>query len=150
MTCPTSLAMSKLVQIKVNELKTMKTTRRLLTAVFSLLMLGALLSPVAAGELDDLKKRFKERAPALGKLKVAGKLGETDKGYVEPVKGAELPEADKKLMQAENRDRRAGYDIIAKKRNISHAKVGQLAGAKKIKSAKAGEWVKQGGAWKKL
>ncbi|MDP6035330.1 MAG: YdbL family protein [Verrucomicrobiota bacterium] len=129
----------------------MKTTHRLLTAVFSLLMLGSLLPPVAADELDDLKKRFQERAPALGKLKAAGKLGETDKGYVEPVKGAELPAVDKKLMQAENRDRRVGYNIIAKKRpGISPDKVGQLAGAKKIKSAKAGEWVKQGGSWKKL
>ena len=127
----------------------MKTTHKILTAVFSLIMLGGLLSPVVADELDDLKKRFQARAPALGKLKASGKLGETDKGYVEPVKGAELPAADKKLMQAENRDRRAGYDIIAKKRNISTAKVGQLAGAKKIKSAKAGEWVKQGGSWKK-
>ena len=127
----------------------MKTTPRLLTAVFSLLTLGALLSPVAADELDDLKKRFQERAPALGKLKAAGKLGETDKGYLEPVKGAELPAADKKLMQAENQDRRAGYNLIAENREIPPAKVGQLAGAKKIKSAKAGEWVKQGGSWKK-
>jgi uncharacterized protein YdbL (DUF1318 family) len=54
-------------------------------------------------------------------------------------------------MQAENRDRRVGYNIIAKKRpGISPDKVGQLAGAKKIQSAKAGEWVKQGGSWKKL
>ena len=131
-------------------MKIMKTTHRLLTAVFFLLMLGALLSPVAADELDDLKKRFKERAPALSKLKAAGKLGETDKGYVEPVKDAELSAADKKLMQAENRDRRAGYNIIAKKRpGISPDKVGQLAGVKKIKSAKVGEWVKQGGSWEK-
>ena len=131
-------------------MKIMKTTHRLLTAVFFLLMLGALLSPVAADELDDLKKRFKERAPALSKLKAAGKLGETDKGYVEPVKGVELPAGDKKFMQAENRNRRAGYNIIAKKNSgISPDKVGQLAGAKKIKSAKAGEWVKQGGSWEK-
>ena len=128
----------------------MKTTPKILTAVFSLIMLGGLLSPVVADELDDLKKRFQARAPALGKLKAAGKLGETDKGYLEPVKSAELPVADKKLMQAENQDRRAGYKIIAKKRpGISPDKVGQLAGAKKIESAKAGEWVKQGGSWKK-
>ena len=127
----------------------MKTTPKILTAVVSLIMLGGLLSPVVADELNDLKKRFQERAPALGKLKAAGKLGETDKGYVEPVKGAELSAADKKLMQAENRDRRAGYDIIAKKRKISSAKVGQLSGVKKIQSAKVGEWVKQGGSWKK-
>ena len=128
----------------------MKTTPKILTAVFSLIMLGALLPPVVAANLDNLKKRIQARAPALVKLKASGKLGETDKGYVEPVKGAELPAADKKLMQAENRDRRAGYNIIAKKRpGISPDKVGQLAGAKKIKSAKAGEWVKQGGSWKK-
>ena len=137
------------IRTKVIEPITMKTTPKILTAVFFLTMLGSLLSPIVADELDDLKKRFQARAPALGKLKASGKLGETDKGYVEPVKGAELPAADKKLMQAENRDRRAGYDIIAKKRNISPAKVGQLAGAKKIKSAKAGEWVKQGSSWKK-
>ena len=122
---------------------------RFFTAIFSLFILGALLSPAIADELDDLKKRFKERAPALGKLKAAGKLGETDKGYVEPVKGAELPATDKKLLQAENRDRRTGYDIIAKKRNISLSKVGQLSGAKKIQSAMSGEWIKQGSSWKK-
>ena len=127
----------------------MKTTPRLLKTGFFLLMLGALLSPAVADELEDLKKRFQERAPALGKLKAAGKLGETDKGYVEPVKGAELPATDKKLMQAENRDRRTGYDIIAKKRNISLSKVGQLSGAKKIQSAMSGEWIKQGSSWKK-
>ena len=98
MTCPTSLAMSKLVQIKVNELKTMKTTPRLLKAGFFLLMLGALLSPAVADELEDLKKRFQERAPALGKLKATGNLGETDAGYIEPVKGVDLSAADKKLM----------------------------------------------------
>ena len=142
--------MSKLIQTKLIELKTMKTTPRFLPAIFYLLMLGALLSPAVADDLDDLKKRFQERASALGKLKAAGKLGETDKGYVEPVKGAELSAADKKLMQAENRDRRDGYKIIAKKRpGISPDKVGQLAGAKKIESANAGEWVKQGGSWKK-
>ena len=128
----------------------MKTTPKILTAVFSLIMLGPLLSPVVADELDDLKKRFQERALALGKLKASGKLGETDKGYVETVKGAELPAVDKKLMQAENRDRRDGYKLIAKKRpGIPPDKVGQLAGAKKIKSAKVGEWVKQGDSWKK-
>ncbi|MEE2714620.1 MAG: YdbL family protein [Verrucomicrobiota bacterium] len=127
----------------------MKMKNRFFTAIFSLFILGALLSPAIADELDDLKKRFKERAPFLGNLKVKGKLGETDNGYVEPVKGAELSAEDKKLMQAENRDRRTGYDIISKKRNIPQAKVGQLAGAKKIKSAKTGEWVKQGGSWKK-
>jgi len=142
--------MSKPIQTKLIELKTMKTTPRFLPAIFYLLMLGALLSPAIADELDDLKKRFKERAPVLGKLKASGKLGETDTGYVEPVKGAELPAADKKLMQVENRDRRAGYNIIAKKRSgISSDKVGQLSGAKKIKSAKVGEWVKQGVSWKK-
>ena len=149
MTCPTSLAMSKPIQTKLIELKTMKTTPRFLPAIFYLLMLGALLSPAIADELDDLKKRFKERATALDKLKAVGKLGETDKGYVEPVKGAEVPAADKKLMQAENQDRRVGYNIIAENRKIPPAKVGQLAGAKKIESAKAGEWVKQGGSWKK-
>ena len=128
----------------------MKTTPKILTAVFSSIMLGGLLSPVVADELDDLKKRFQARAPALGKLKAAGKLGETDKGYVEPVKGAELPAADKKLMQSENRDRRAGYDIIAKKRpGISSDKVGKIRGAKNIQSAKTGEWVKQDGSWEK-
>ena len=73
----------------------MKTTPKILTAVFSLIMLGGLLSPVVAADLDDLKKRFKERALVLGKLKASGKLGETDKGYVEPVKGAELPAMDR-------------------------------------------------------
>jgi len=113
-----------------------------------LFLLGALLSPVVADELDDLKKRIRGRAPALAKLKTAAKLGETDQGYVAPVKGTALADDETKLMQTENRDRKAGYGIIGKKRNLTAAKVGQLSGAKKIQSAKAGEWVKQGSSWK--
>ena len=60
-----------------------------------------------------------------------------------------LTAAETQLMQTENRDRRAGYRIISKRRSIPEQKVGQLAGAKKIQSAKPGEWVQQGGAWKK-
>lgn len=113
-----------------------------------LFLLGALLSPVLADELGDLKKRIRDRAPALVKLKAAAKLGETDQGYVAPVKGTVLADDETKLMQSENRDREAGYGIIGKKRNLTAAKVGQLSGAKKIQAAKAGEWVKQGSSWK--
>ena len=123
----------------------MKTIAQLLSAI----LLGVFVLPVAADELDDLKKRFRERAPALAKLKAASKLGETDRGYIAPVKSAVLAEAETRLMQAENRDRRAGYAIIAKKRKLPAATVGELAGAKKIKAAKAGEWIKRGSAWKK-
>ena len=38
----------------------MKTPPKILTAVFSLIMLGGLLSPVVADELDDLKKTLDE------------------------------------------------------------------------------------------
>jgi len=116
--------------------------------ILSLIFLTVTL-PAVADELDDLKKKFRERAPALSKLRAAGKLGETDKGYIAPVKGAALNAAETQLMQAENRDRRAGYRIISKRRSIPEQKVGQLAGAKKIQSAKPGEWVQQGGAWNK-
>jgi len=127
----------------------MKTTSRFITAVFSMLLMSVFMAPAIADELEDLKKKIQERAPAISKLKASGLLGETDSGYVESVKGADIGAANKKLMQAENRDRRSGYTIIAKKRNIAAEKVGQLSGVKKIESAKAGEWVKQKGAWKK-
>jgi len=107
------------------------------------------MAPAIADELEDLKKKIQERAPAISKLKASGLLGETDSGYVESVKGADIGAANKKLMQAENRDRRSGYTIIAKKRNIAAEKVGQLSGVKKIESARPSEWVKQKGLWKK-
>jgi len=107
------------------------------------------MAPAIADELEDLKRKIQERAPVISKLKASGLLGETDLGYIESVKGVDIGGVNKKLMQAENRDRRSGYTIIAKKRNIAAEKVGQLSGVKKIESTKPGEWVKQKGAWKK-
>lgn len=123
----------------------MKTMIQTLSAIF----LSGILMPAMADGLEDLKKRFQERAQVLSKLRADGKLGETDAGYVEPVKGANLSDNETSLMQAENRDRRTGYTLIANKRGISATKVGQLSGIKKIQSARPGEWIKQGGAWKR-
>lgn len=115
-------------------------------AVWSFLGVFALLLGTAqAASLEDLQKRFAERLPKLAKSKAEGKIGEVFNGYVEAVKGDAGVSG---LLDDENADRRALYEIVAKKQNISLAKVAELNGARNFRNAKPGEWLKgEDGKW---
>ncbi len=115
-------------------------------AAWSLLgVLVLLVGAAGAADVAELQKRFAERLPKLAKAKSDGKLGEVFNGYVEAVKG----DADlKDLIGEENADRRALYEIIAKKQGISPEKIGELNGARNFQRAKPGEWLKgKDGKW---
>ena len=119
---------------------------RMRVAAWSCLGIFALLQGAAqAAGLEDLQKRFAERLPKLAKAKADGKIGEVFNGYVEAVKDDASVQS---LLGDENADRKALYEIIAKKQNISPAKVAELNGARNFQNAKPGEWLKgKDGKW---
>ncbi len=109
----------------------------------------ALLSAAQAASLDQLKERFKERYPKLVKAKSEGKVGEVYNGYVEAVKAEHQDDAEvKKLIGDENADRRALYELIAKKEGVAPEKVAERNAARNFDKAKPGEWLKgKDGKW---
>ena len=99
----------------------------------------------AAGETEDaLKKKMEKRIDDIQKHKDAGKVGETHEGYLEAVKEDDLKKdkALKKLIEAENADRKNAYGMIAKRLSTKEKKMTVKAvgnNAVKIKFDKAGD-----------
>ena len=87
-----------------------------------LLCVVGLATIVAAQAPDELKARFRERLPAIDRLKADGVVGENNQGFLEFV-GSE--HKDSRLVKAENADRRKLYEAIAASTGTTAALVGQ-------------------------
>ena len=108
----------------------------------------------AADSAATIKKNMADRKPKIEVLKKAGSVGENKAGYLEAMpkdkddKEVKLSDADKKLIEDENKDRRAVYTAIAKQEGSTVDKVGELR-AKQIRSkAPEGEFIQnEDGKW---
>ena len=131
----------------------MKKLLALSVAAFTL----AFAVPQALSAADDaatIKKNMAERKPKIENLKKAGSVGENKDGYLEAMKKdkddkeVKLSDDDTKLIEAENKDRKAVYAAIAKKEGSTVEKVGELR-AKQIRSKAAeGEFIQgEDGKW---
>lgn len=122
---------------------------RTLTIMISLVlaMLLAPASALAADSKSELQKRFKERFPKVQQLKSDGVVGETDEGYLDFVGKKDADAA--KLVDDENRDRKALYKAIAEAEGIDAGLVATRAGKRNFDKAKPGEYLKGGGKWRK-
>jgi len=79
--------------------------------------------------------------------KSQGLVGEVSSGYLEAV---ETPSAEIKLLITDiNAKRKAKYQEIATRNNISLKDVEQLAGKKAIEKSQPGSYIKNGGSWQK-
>jgi uncharacterized protein YdbL (DUF1318 family) len=125
-------------------------TKRLITMTCLILALllapASLLAADATGEAA-LQKRFKARHPQIQQLKSDGVVGETSEGYLDFVDKKDAKVA--KVVEDENADRKALYKLIADKEEITADVVAQRAAKRNFDRAKAGEYLKQGGKWKK-
>jgi len=128
-------------------MKTM-TRRNMLTllcgAAVTTLLFAA---PAPADELDDLKERFRERAGELLTLKNDGKVGETYLGYVEAVKDTNLSPAAQKIVDAENKDRKRLYQIIAEQQKTTAERVAERNALRNFSQARKGHWLKTKDGW---
>ena len=83
-------------------------------------------------------------ALGLGEAKAQGLIGETDNGYVAPVRDDPAARA---LADQVNARRRKRYEEIAAQRGVDVTAVEALAGKQLIDRAGAGEFVRVGGGW---
>lgn len=98
---------------------------------------------------DSLITSMQSRLPALMDLKLAGKVGESNRAML--VARANLERSERRILADENADRLAHYTLIAKRLNVS-VEVVQLKRAEQIRGnspkgiwiqSKSGDWYRE-------
>jgi uncharacterized protein YdbL (DUF1318 family) len=128
----------------------------LLAALFALS--AATQEPPAPRDVrSELKDRMKARYPLLEQLRDAGKVGETRNGEIKLVKASyggdkiDPKDAQKgtvaEVVDAENNDRHALYDVLAKELKLTSAEVAQQNGLRNLDKAKPDHWIEVKGQW---
>ena len=119
--------------------------------VLAICALGALLDNAAGQDAkEQIRGRMKERYPALVKAKSEGKIGETAPGLVEIIAEKDAKnETLKKLVEAENADRKQLYEMIAKDTKTSPEVVGKQNALRIFEKAEGDENFKgEDGKWR--
>jgi uncharacterized protein YdbL (DUF1318 family) len=97
---------------------------------------------------NDIKARMQERLPTIVNLKTEGVVGENNKGFLEFVPGAARKDAN--VVSAENNDRGAVYNAIAKQQGTTPQLVGERRANQISEIASPGEWLQDAsGKWYK-
>ena len=109
------------------------------------LLVCALVFLVGTALGDDIKTRMKNRLPAIVKLKTRGVVGETSKGYLAYVTSQIVAQ---RVIDAENRDRKAVYTRIAAQQGVRLEKVETLRAHQIVNNARPGEFLQRpDGTW---
>lgn len=130
-------------------------TQRLtiLTLALGMLVMLATGSTASAAQgkddagLSELRERFKKRHPEIQQLKRDGIVGETSEGYVDFVQ--KRPEKPAAVVDAENKDRKTLYIILAEQEGVDAVIVATRSAKRNFERAKPGEYLKEGGSWRK-
>jgi uncharacterized protein len=114
-------------------------------------------APTPRDVRTELKERMKARYPLLEQLRDAGKVGETREGDAKLVKvsfGTDKADAKDpakgtvaEVVDAENKDRRQLYELLAKELKLSPAEVGKQNGLRNLEKAKPEHWIEIKGQW---
>ena len=115
-----------------------------------LMLAGALLAVVPAARAADtkaeLKARMAQRLPQLNALKARGVVSENDAGLLTAAGTA--TDADKAVVETENKDRRAVYAAIAAKNGTAVATVAQQRAAQIAEKSAPGTMLQgRDGTW---
>jgi uncharacterized protein YdbL (DUF1318 family) len=115
-----------------------------ISALLCLLVFGST-AFAATAWAEDLKSRMSARRPTINALKASGVVGENNKGYL----AVRSKQNNKKaLVNAENKDRRKAYQIIAKQQGTTVDHVGKRRALQIAKKAKPGTWLQNAkGKW---
>lgn len=102
---------------------------------------------VTVGSLSaDPVERMRERQPAVDEMKLAGVVGENNRGFLEARE--DLTEAREALLRAENADRREVYAMIARRNDTSVEEAGQQRAIRIARQAHEGVWLQDArGRW---
>ena len=115
--------------------------------IFSCLMITLMLLGAVNSSAASIKDRMVARLPAINTLKSKGLIGENNKGLLE-FRTNNKPQQD--LVIAENKDRKAVYEAIAKKQGVKPALVGQRRAKQIADKGSPGLWFQRpDGTWYK-
>jgi uncharacterized protein len=113
--------------------------------------ISALMGPSFVFAQEDqaaITGRIKARVAQVDQLKVALLVGENNKGFLE--QRGQLAAAQTEVMNAENNDRRALYNIIATRNGVTVAVVGSQRAEQIRNNSAAGVWLQAAdGSWYK-
>jgi len=116
-----------------------------LSLIVSLSFVFFLVTLASAQNMQEIKARMLSRKPTLDALKDQGLVGEGVDGYVHVRSGSGNAQ---NVVNAENADRRAVNEIIAKKEGAPVEKVSRAVGAKLVEGSSPGQWIRKGdGSW---
>ncbi len=99
-----------------------------------------------AQDMGALRARMQERLPQLDALKAQGVIGETNDGYV--ATRVANNKAAETLVAAENVDRKAVYEAIARRTESDHETVGKIRARQIAENSAVGVWIQSStGKW---
>jgi uncharacterized protein YdbL (DUF1318 family) len=121
----------------------MKKTTLIIFAA-TMITVGGMFS-LNAATAEEIKARMRQREPAIEQLKDAGVVGENNLGFLEVRDNS----ADtKNAVDTENKDRKAVYEVIARKIGTSAEQVGKRRAAKIVELGKSQQWFQDAsGKW---
>jgi len=120
-----------------------------ITHIALFFIFGLCAATMAQGQnLNAIKADMKERLPKIEQLWKQGLVGENNLGYL--AARGELKADQKKLMEAENADRKAVYQAIAASTGATVEDVGKQRARQIVKRAADGLWLESpDGKWYK-
>lgn len=124
-------------------------TTHLARLVFCMFVAAVFGAPAFAQEDQSvIQERMKGRIAQVDQMKVAGAVGENNKGFLE--QRASLSAEQTSVLNAENSDRRALYNILAGRLGLSVTVVGEQRATNLRERSAAGVWLQGAdGAWYK-
>lgn len=117
----------------------MKTLSIIWSLVFACMLLYGPQSFAAGDTEAEIKQSLIERVSAVDALKLSQKAGENNLGLL--VQRAALNPEETALLNAENKDRRALYAILAKRLGLTVKVVGQGRAAELREKSAEGVWL---------
>ena len=109
-------------------------------------MFAAVPEAVAAESAATIKANMQKRLPAINALLKRGVVGESNNGYL-AVLGT-LTEEERKVVEAENQDRKTVYSAIARQQGATVELVGQRRALQIAERAQAGTRIQNAeGKW---
>jgi uncharacterized protein len=117
--------------------------------IFCMLLATVFGTPMfAQDDQAALQERMKGRIAQVDEMKLAGLVGESNKGFLE--QRAALNPGQTDVLNAENADRRALYNILAGRLGLSVTVVGEQRAANVRERSAAGVWIQGAdGVWAK-
>jgi uncharacterized protein YdbL (DUF1318 family) len=112
----------------------MRSVRNWLALLGVAVALGA-----SAQDLNAIKAAMLARKPTVDALLAKQTVGENNRGFVEALKA--VPAPDGAVIEAENSDRKAVYEAIAKKTGAQPQAVGQQRAAEIVAKAAPGTMI---------